>query len=422
MRSLLLGLLGLISLPAMAQSPSVALAAQWNTICATASAGTLLLVRCDETANSSDPNANLTAAEGQHLEQIPGQARVATRDTANAAGGLHVESHESLSLFDRSDATSTLGLQLTDDITPAWSVFASLDAGRIRRDPGVNEAAFRAGTQHFTVGADWQRGKRWQLGAAINLDREGLDFTGTTSTADAHYTSLIGYFSYSASPAWVIDGYAGGGQGSYDLTRSVNYSLPILPSSSSSPSISPSLSGVVGSNYIVDELAFAHPDSNRRISGLGATWNWSRNGWQGGLGFGYDLSSTHIDGYTETGGGGLALIVPGRTVDTERGRIDATFGRTVSASWGVWQPSLRIGWREEFGNPRRRVTVRLAEDSLGNRITFDTEDPDRGWGELALGSVFTFVHGQSAFIEYRQNFAHAFLHEHTLALGWRKEL
>ena len=116
------------------------------------------------------------------------------------------------------------------------------------------------------------------------------------------------------------------------------------------------------------------------------------------------------------------LAVPARTVKTERARIDARFGRTISENWGVWQPSFRIGWREEFGNPRRRVTLHLAEDSLDNPITFDTEDPDKGWGEFSLGSVFTFVHGQSAFVEYRQNFAHAFLHERTLSLGWRKEL
>ena len=397
---------GVLALPVSAQSPSDALAAQWNTICATASAGTQLLVRCDETAVSSDPNANLTAAMGQHLEQIPGQARVATRDTSNQAGGFHVESHESLSLFDRGNAASTLSLNVSDNIAPKWSLFASLDAGRLRRDAGTNEAAFNAGTQHFTVGADLQAGQHLQLGAALNLDREGLDFTGTTSTADASYTSLIGYASYSLSPAWVIDGYAGSGSGGYNLTRSVNYSLPIIG----------------GGRFIIDALAFAHPDSDRRISGLGASWNWSRGATQGDIGVGYDLSSTHIDAYTETGGGGLALIVPARTVKTERARVDAHFGRTISKNWGVWQPSLRIGWREEFGNPRRRVTVRLAEDSLGNRITFDTEDPDKGWGEFAFGNVFTFIHGQSAFIEYRQNFAHTFLHERTLSVGWRKEL
>lgn len=396
----------LAALPASAQSPSTALAAQWNTICATASAGTLLLVRCDETALSSDPNANLTAAMGQHLEQIPGQARVATRDTTNQAGGFHVESHESLSLFDRGSAVSTLSLDVSDNIAPKWSLFASLDAGRIHRDAGTNEAAFRAGTQHFTVGADWQAGEKLQLGAAINIDREGVDFNGTTSSADARYISVIGYGSYSLSPAWVIDGYAGTGSGGYDLTRSVNYSLPI----------------VGGGRFTIDELAFAHPDSNRRISGIATTWNWARGATQGDLAFGYDLTRTHIDAYTETGGGGLALIVPGRMVETERLRLDARFTRTVSQNWGVWQPSLRIGWREEMGNPRRRVTLRLAEDSLGNRIVFDTEDPDKGWGELALGSVFTFVHGQSAFFEYRRNFAHAFLHEQTISLGWRKEL
>jgi len=399
--------LWLLSLPASAQSPSVALAAQWNTICATASSGTLLLVRCDETATSSDPNANLTAAMGQHLEEIPGQARVATRDTANQAGGFHVETHQGLSLFDHGGgAVQTLNVQATDSIAPAWSLFASLDAGRIKRDAGTNEAAFNADTTHLTFGADWQAHRNWQLGAAVNVDREGLDFNGTISSANAHYTSLIGYSSVSLSPAWVLDGYAGSGQGGYDLKRSVNYSLPIIG----------------GGTYIVDEMAFANPNSRRRISGLGLTWNWSAGGWQGDLGAGYDVTSTHIDAYAETGGGGLALAVPARTVKTERGRIDARFGRTISENWGVWQPSLRIGWRAEYGNPRRRVTVHLVEDDLANPIQFDTEDPDKGWGEFAFGNVFTFTHGQSAFIEYRQNFAHTFLHERTLALGWRKEL
>ena len=135
-----------------------------------------------------------------------------------------------------------------------------------------------------------------------------------------------------------------------------------------------------------------------------------------------DLTSTTIDAYTESGGGGLALEVPGRTIKTRRGRVDARFAHTMSASWGVWQPSVRVGWRQEFGNERRRVTVQLADDALNNLITFDTEDPDRGWGELALGSVFTFTHGHSGFFEYRQRFAHEFLQERIFAIGWRMEL
>ena len=57
-----------------------------------------------------------------------------------------------------------------------------------------------------------------------------------------------------------------------------------------------------------------------------------------------------------------------------------------------------------------------------NLVTFDTEDPDRGWGELALGSVFTLRGGHSGFLEYRQRFAHDFLQERIFAVGWRIEL
>lgn len=217
---------------------------------------------------------------------------------------------------------------------------------------------------------------------------------------------MIGFASYAASDTWTFDGYLGTARGGYDLVRWINYSLPV----------------VGGGNYVIDALAYASPDSHRRIAGLGVDWSWARTGWQGDIGFGLDYSQTDIDAYIESDGGGLALAVPERRIETERGRLDARIGRTVSAAWGVWQPSLRIGWRQEFANERRQVTVRLAEDTLGNPITFDTEDPDRGWGEIALGSVFVFTRGHSGFFGFRQRFGHSFLNERMLALGWRMEL
>ena len=398
-------LLAVVSLPAAAQTPREALAARWNTICATASTG-LLLVRCTETATSSDPFANLTAARGQHLEEIPGQARVATRGTELQPGGFHVELSPQVSLSGRDDPLRGLSLNLKGDLAARWSLFASVDAGRLDRQRGQNEAAFGANTLNLIAGVNVQPSERWLFGVAVDYNREDLDFSATVSRAKAHYTGLVATASYNASDAWVFDGYVGRLQGGFDLVRSVKYVLPVIG----------------GGQYLVDTLAFASPDSHRTVGGVASSWNWARAGWQGDVTLGYDLTSTTIAAYTENGGGGLALDVPGRTVKTRRGRIDATVGRAVSANWGVWQPSVRLGWRQEFSNKRRLVTLGLAEDQLDNPITFDTEDPDPGWGEFGVGSVFTFTGGKSAFFEYRQRFAHDFLQERVLALGFRLEL
>jgi len=415
MRRLLATSLALAVAPAFAQTPTDALAAAWGTICATASvSGGQLLVRCTETATSSSPNADLIAADGQRLEEIPGQARAATREGSAQAPGLQVRVGPALSQWSADPAASGLSLSYTaedagDDgggLAAPWGIFASLEGGRLDRDTGANEAGFDANTLHATIGAERRVGARGQVGAAFNLDRERLDFTDSEGTADADYRGLLVFGSVQLNDAWMLDAYAGRANGSSDLRRRIQYTLPVLG----------------GGTYSIDALATADPDSSRRVYGGGADWAWARGAWNGDVGFGMDLTSTTIDAYTESGGGGLALEVPGRTIKTRRGRVDARFAHTMSASWGVWQPSVRVGWRQEFGNERRRVTVQLADDALNNLITFDTEDPDRGWGELALGSVFTFTHGHSGFFEYRQRFAHEFLQERIFAIGWRMEL
>jgi len=414
MRRLLATTLALAALPAAAQTPTEALAAAWQQVCATAStSGGLLLQRCNETATSTGL-ADLIAARGQRLEEIPGQARASTRDSGGAqATGLQVRVGPALSLRGIDPGAQGLSLSYQDEgdasaggLASQWGVFASVEGGQLGRDEGPNEAGFDADTLHVTVGAERRVGARGNIGAAFNLDREDLDFRDSDGAAEADYRGLLAFASLNVGDAWVFDAYAGRASGQSDLRRRIQYSL----------------SRVGGGTYAIDALATADPDSRRRVFGFGANRAWYRGAWNGDIGAGADWTRTTIDGYTEEGGGGLALEVPGRMIETRRGRVDARFGRTVSTSWGVWQPSVRLGWRQEFGNERRRVTVQLAGDRLNNNITFDTEDPDRGWGELALGSVFTLQRGHSGFLEYRQRFAHEFLDERIVAVGWRMEL
>ncbi|HEX5756774.1 MAG TPA: autotransporter outer membrane beta-barrel domain-containing protein, partial [Arenimonas sp.] len=168
--------------------------------------------------------------------------------------------------------------------------------------------------------------------------------------------------------------------------------------------------------------ATADPDARRRLAGIALARGWSRGAWNGQFEVGHDWTDTRIDAYSEAGGAGIALSVPGRSVDTRRGRFDVSAQRTGSQAWGVWQASLGLGWRQEFDVQRRQLAVTLREDIAGNVVRFDTQDTDRGWGEWSLGSAFTFAGGHSAFVEYRQRFAHDFLSERLLALGWRVEL
>ncbi|MFA6985158.1 MAG: autotransporter outer membrane beta-barrel domain-containing protein, partial [Arenimonas sp.] len=349
----------------------------WAALCAGAASGSDLSQRCAEIFTGG-PGSRSNAAVGNFLDEIPGQGRSSTRDGAAALGTVR------------------------ESIAANVSIFASVDVGRLDRDDSPNEAAFSGDTWSATAGIDWAPTPAWLLGAALNHSQETLDYDNSGGSSRGRYTGLIGYISWNVAPNLSLDGYAGRLDGSNELRRAIDFTL---------------LSGTT-----VSALATASPDSTRSLSGLGLSWSLPHGAWQWQLGVGADWMKTRLERYSESGGEGLALRVPTREIVTRRGRVDLGLSHTVSTNWGVWQPQLRLGWRHEFANASRALSVSFAGDANATPITFATEDPDNGWGEVALSSVFTFTHGHSAFVEYRQRFGHEFLQERVLALGWRVEL
>lgn len=360
-----------------AQAPDDALAALWTTLCPGVTPGTPLATRCNEILTGG-PGSSAAAATGNFLGEIPGQGRAATRDGSP----------------DDDKLRSELGA--------GWSVFLGADAGRLKRRDGVNESPFDGDTGALSAGVDWSPGADWRLGLLLNHSRDELDFIESRGSTRARFTGLIGLGGWNLGEQVALDAYAGKLNGDYRLRRSIEYSLP--------------------SGVSVSSLASASPDADRQLAGVGLTWALPSNGWEWQLGGGVDWQRTEIDIYSESGGDGLALVVPARAITSRRGRLDAALARSLSTDWGVWQPIARLGWRHEFANPSRPLSVRFADDPAGTPIVFDTDDADRNWGEIGLGAVFIFTGGHSAFVEYRQRLGHDFLQERLLSVGWRIEL
>jgi hypothetical protein len=371
-------LAGLPLSPALAQqTPEDALTAAWLVVCPAAAPGSDLAERCAEIA-AGGPGSRDSAAAGNFLEEIPGQGRSSTRERSEKQNEQRVEINATLSLF------------------------VTADTGRLDRKDSPNEAAFDGNTDSIAIGMDWMPHPDWVLGLALSHDQEDLDFDASDGSASGDYSGGIGFISWTPTPALALNGYFGRSAGSNELARAIDYTLPDGTS--------------------VAATARADPDSTRDIAGASVDWSIPRGAWGWNLGAGIDWTRTGLDPYTETGGEGLAISVPGRAITTRRGRIDAAVLYNMSTGWGVWQPQLKVGLRHEFANPARALTVRFAEDPNDTPIVFNTEDPDTGWGEWSIGSVFVFAHGHSGFVQYRQRFGHEFLQERVLALGWRIEL
>ena len=362
---------------ARAQSPDDALANLWTTLCLGAAPGSDLATRCDEIATGG-PGSRDSSAAGNFLGEIPGQGRAATRDGAPEEAELRTA------------------------LAPGWSLFASADLGRLKRRGGANEAPFDGDTWALSAGVDWSPQEDWRLGLLLHHASEDLDFLGSGGGAEARYTGAMLLAGWALGESLSLDGYAGWLDGDYDLRRSIDYTL---------------MSGVS-----VQAIANASTGADRRLAGLGLTWSRPVDAWEWQLSAGLDWQRTDIDAYTESGGAGLALAVPGRSISSRRGRVDVALARTVSIRQGVFQPMARLGWRHEFANPARPLAVRFAGDASGTPVLFDTDDADDHWGEAGLGALWVFTGGHSAFVEYRQRIGHAFLDERMLALGWRVEL
>ena len=399
-------LLASTTLPARAQTATEALGALWDTICATSSEGTLLFQRCDETVNSPDPLANAIAATGMHLEDIAGQGHAGSV-SAQAPAPVQFEVGGVATASLSQDALGRIGLGLAgDEFGGGWSLFASAQTGRLDHSGTRFESAFDSRNAAFTLGLDRRINDRWVVGAALNHARDRIDYTGTVSRLDSRHTGLLLFANRSWNDAWSFDAYLGGSRGSADILREIRYALPIAGNAIA----------------IINTNATSSPDISRQQAGASLDWLGRRGGWDLDLGGGIDLSRNRVDEYVESGGQGLALRVAKRTVTQRVARSDARFGRTVSTDWGVWQPSLQLGWRHALTDSAERTTIRFVDDPLEYAVGFDAQPDDRNWGEFAVTSTFTFTHGHSGFIEYRQRFAHDFLEERVLSLGWRIEL
>ena len=380
MRKLLFIALSCTPVLAQAQSGSGSLGPILNGICSSATPGNAFFTRCQEFLGASDSQAAARIAGGQRLEELPGQGRASTRS----------QQQEQV---------------VSEDFGDGWSLFLSADIGRLDRNTSVNEAAFDGSADRFTAGVNYQVNTKLLLGLALNHTSENLDFDLSNSRNSSTMNGALLTASLTPVNNFSFDAYYGRFSGDTSNVRNINYAITLSP----------------GNVQTFASRAFATPDVSRSVAGISGSWLWNKNAWSGGINLGLDQSKTTLDGYSETGGDGFGIDVSERNIKSRTGSLSFNIAKTYSVAWGVVIPSARLGLKKEFDNPGRQLTIQFTQDNSNTNIVFDTSDPDTQWGEVGVGVSLVMKKGHQAFFEYRQRFAHSFLQERTLALGWRKE-
>jgi len=380
MRKILLLALSCTPVAALADNGTGSLGNALGGLCSAATPGNALFTRCQEFQAASDPQAASRIAAGQRLEELPGQGRASTRS----------QQQEQI---------------VSEKLGDGWSLFLSADLGRLNRDTSFNEAAFDGTANRFTGGLNYQLNTHLLLGLALNHTSETLDFDRSDSRNSSSMNGALLTANLSPKDNFSFDLYYGRFSGDTTNVRNIDYAIEATP----------------GNLQSFSSQAFASPGVSRSVAGISGSWLWNKNAWSGGINLGMDQSKTRLDAYSETGGNGFGLDVPERNIKSRTGSLSFSVSRTYSVNWGVLIPSARLGLKKEFDNPSRQLAVQFSQDSSNTNIAFDTSDPDTQWGEVGVGVSLVMKKGHQAFFEYRQRFAHDFLQERSLAIGWRME-
>jgi len=283
-------------------------------------------------------------------------------------------------------------------------VFATAETGELARGTSAIEAGFEARVHSGLLGVSWQPRPEWNAFAAWSRKSEALDYSASASRADAQSDGVLLQLDHALSARWSWSAYVGVLDGELDLQRRVEYRLP----------------SAMGTRSVSAD-ARGRPDTRQRIDGAALRFTHDIGAWSNSLETRLDRSRTTIDAFAEAGGDGLAIALPRRDLRTRRAGLSATVSRAFSIQHGVLLPQARVGLTREFDDPARTLTVRLVGDGNSTPIRFATQEPDAWWGDAALGVVWIMPGGASAFLEGRQRFAHTFLDERMVALGFRLE-
>ncbi|RPH50958.1 MAG: autotransporter outer membrane beta-barrel domain-containing protein, partial [Lysobacterales bacterium] len=140
------------------------------------------------------------------------------------------------------------------------------------------------------------------------------------------------------------------------------------------------------------------------------------------LGFFY-IDAT-IDGFTESGAGGLNLIYDEQKFQSRTGNLGLRLTYAWNLPWGVLLPHLRIDYVREFEDDVDVFGVRFASDpnaSSSPPILVETENPDTSYWRLATGFSTQFRYGVSAYIEYQRLESFEFISFQDISVGLRMQ-
>lgn len=287
-----------------------------------------------------------------------------------------------------------------------WGFFASGTVGRGDRDNDGDSPGYEFDTYGLTAGIDYRYSDKLVFGGALGYTDNDTDVNGDQGSLQTQGYSASLYGAWYQGDAWFADAVLTWGSNSYDLTRRVRYQI--------------------GSSQI-DQIASASPDGDQLQFALSAGRDFNRGAWSFGPYARVTTTSIDFDGYIErmsspgAPGGGLAMAVEDRKLESLEGVLGGKASYTMSTSWGILIPHVQIEALHEFEDDPDAIVSRFANDPTGTSIMITPDAVDTDYFNIGLGLSGVFANGRSAFLYYERRAAQRDFSQDSLAIGVRIE-
>lgn len=285
------------------------------------------------------------------------------------------------------------------------AIFIAAESESLDRDVTTFEDGYDSDIQRLVVGVDIQATAQWVAGLAFDASKQDGDFVGGGDFEVRSY-GIVGFGLFLPTDKTFVQFYGGIAQDSYDRGR---FGVFTDLQSDGSPLVPPTASGIQNADYDVDQYSvgllggYDFPIRNVTLSPFA----------------GVDWKRTDFGTYSETGISGLELTFH----DDEKTSLQSSIGLQASVELrpGAWVvvPKASGNWKHEFENEQRDVVVSFVGDNRAKPFSYQTEQPDRDWGEINVGIIAVSPGGLQVFGNYSTLVGHAFFDSDAVTIGLR---
>jgi outer membrane autotransporter protein len=286
-------------------------------------------------------------------------------------------------------------------LSDKWGLWARGNFSFGEKDASAASPAFDADQWAFVGGIDYRVSDKSVLGAALSYGSSEVEFAADDGALNTDSFALSLYGSAYAAKNFYFDGIVNFSNSSYDAERNIVY--------------------VDGSGLVTADAA-GDTDGTTLSGGLSAGYDFLVGGLTISPNLGFFYIDTTIDGFTESGAGGLNLIYDEQKFKSLTGNAGLRLTYAWNVSWGVLLPHLRADYVREFEDDVDVFGVRFANDPNAAStppVLVATDNPDQSYWRLAAGFSAQFKLGVSGYIEYQRLESFQFISFEDISIGLR---